>query len=125
MSTWTFLRITLGRPESSLFDLPNIVRGVLFSECLWSEASGLNLVETVPVLQVPVFFFIGRHDHVIDAATSARYFHALTARAKTLLWFEDSAHEPPVEEPAKFNRAMVELVRPVAARGEDRNASSS
>ncbi len=116
MSTWAFLRITLGGPESSILDLADIVRGVLFSECLWPEVSRLNLVETVPVLHVPVFFFIGRQDHVIDAATSAAYLHALVAPSKTLVWFEESAHEPPVEEAAKFNRAMVELVWPAAAR---------
>jgi pimeloyl-ACP methyl ester carboxylesterase len=40
----------------------------------------------------------------------------LTAPSKKLVWFEKSAHEPPVEEPAKFNAAMVELVRPVTVR---------
>ncbi len=88
--------------------------------CLWPEASGLNLAEIVPVLQVPVFFFIGRHDHVIDAGTSAAYFDALAAPSKAMVWFEESAHEPPFEEPARFNRAMVELVRPVAAGGAAR-----
>jgi hypothetical protein len=29
------------------------------------------------------------------------------------VWFENSGHEPFVDEPAKFTRAMVELVRPV------------
>jgi pimeloyl-ACP methyl ester carboxylesterase len=40
----------------------------------------------------------------------------LTAPSKKLVWFEESAHEPPVEEPAKFNATMVELVRPVTVR---------
>lgn len=51
-------------------------------------------------------------DHVIAADTSAAYFQVLTAPAKQLVWFEESAREPPFEEPAKFNRAMVELLRP-------------
>jgi len=37
----------------------------------------------------------------------------LTAPSKRLVWFEESAHMPSVEEPAKFNAAMAELVRPV------------
>jgi len=37
----------------------------------------------------------------------------LTAPSKRLVWFEESAHEPPFEEPAKFNAAMAELVQPV------------
>jgi hypothetical protein len=37
----------------------------------------------------------------------------LSAPSKRLLWFEESAHEPPFEEPAKFNAAMGDLVRPI------------
>ncbi len=46
------------------------------------------------------------------AETSVAYFDALTAPSKTLVWFEASGHEPFVDEPAKFNAAMAELVRP-------------
>ena len=58
---------------------------------------------------------MGRHDHVIDAETSADYFRILDAPSKRLVWFEESAHEPPFEESSKFNHAMMELVRPVVS----------
>ncbi len=64
---------------------------------------------------MPVFFFLGRHDHWVPPEISVAYFDALTAPAKTLVWFEESGHEPFVDEPAKFNASMVELVRPVVA----------
>ena len=115
MSMWRFFRITLGRPEASILDLPNILRGLAFSRCMWPEVSQLSLLKSVPALQMPVFFFIGRHDHVVAAETSARYFELLAAPSKKFVWFDGSAHEPAVEEPAKFNAAMVELVRPLAA----------
>ena len=114
LSFWKFLRITLGGPEASIFDLPNILRGLLFSKLMWPEISTLNLVEVAPVLRVPVFFMIRRHAHVVDPKTSADSFDKLTAPSKKFVWFEESAHEPPVEEPAKFNTLMAELVRPVA-----------
>ncbi|HEY9468189.1 MAG TPA: hypothetical protein VIQ76_01105 [Propionibacteriaceae bacterium] len=38
----------------------------------------------------------------------------LAAPSKTLLWFEESEHEPFVDEADKFNTLMAELVRPVA-----------
>src|SRR5262249_1284528 len=114
ISLWRFLRIVLGGPEASILDLPNIVRGMLFSlNTMWAEVSAVNLVKAVPALQIPVFFFLGRHDHVVAAETSVAYFNVLTASSKKLVWFEESAHEPPVEEPAQFNAAMVELVRPL------------
>jgi pimeloyl-ACP methyl ester carboxylesterase len=115
MSLWKLGRIVLGGPESSIFDLPNIQRGFRFSlDAMWTEASALNLEETVPSLQMPVFFFLGRRDHQVPADTSAAYFEVLTAPSKRLVWFEESGHEPFVDEPSKFNAAMIELVRPVA-----------
>jgi len=115
MSLWSLSRIMISGPESSVLDLLNILRGTLFSTyTMWEEVSALNLVKAAPVLEIPVFFFIGRHDHVIAPKISTAYFDVLTAPSKKLVWFEESAHEPPFEEPIKFNAAMTELVRPVA-----------
>jgi pimeloyl-ACP methyl ester carboxylesterase len=111
---WHMGRVVLGAPESSLLDLPKTMRGFRFTlEAMWPEVSRLNLLEAVPALQMPVFFFLGRRDHWVPPETSVAYFEALSAPAKRLVWFEGSGHEPFVDEPAKFNRAMVELVRPV------------
>jgi pimeloyl-ACP methyl ester carboxylesterase len=116
MPLWRFIRLVLGGPEASPLDVPGLWRGMQFSQnTMWEKVSSLDLTTAVPALQMPVFFFLGRHDHVIDAATSAAYFQVLAAPDKKLVWFEQSAHEPPWEEPATFNRAMAELVRPVAA----------
>ena len=46
---------------------------------------------------------------------SLAYFEALTAPSTKLVWFEQSGHEPFADEPAKFNAAMTELVRPLPA----------
>ena len=114
MSMWRLSRIILGGPEFSVFDLPDVLRGTLFSTyTMWEEVSALNLVKAAQVLAMPVFFFIGRHDHVIAPETSVAYFGALNAPSKRLVWFEESAHEPPFEEPARFNASMVKLVRPI------------
>jgi pimeloyl-ACP methyl ester carboxylesterase len=78
---WNTSRIILGGPESSIFDLPNIVRGSSF-------------------LSTP-------------SETSVALFNALTAPSKKLVWFEESGHEPFVDEPTKFNAAMLQLVRSV------------
>lgn len=107
-------RIVLGKTESSIFDLPDVLRGLRFSlDAMWSEVSSLNLAKTAPSLRMPVFFLLGRNDHWVPPATSLAYFDALAAPSKNLVWFEESGHEPFVDEPLKFNAAMVELVRPV------------
>jgi pimeloyl-ACP methyl ester carboxylesterase len=74
--------------------------------------SRLNLLTLVLALRMPVFFFLGRRDRWVPPETSVAYFDALTAPSKTLVWFEESGHKPFVDEPAKFNAAMLELVRP-------------
>jgi pimeloyl-ACP methyl ester carboxylesterase len=114
---WKMGRIILGGPESSIFDLPNFLRGFRFSlDAMWTEVSALNLMKLVPALQMPVFFFLGRRDHWVPPEVSVAYFDALTAPSKKLVLFEESGHEPFMDEPAKFNRAMVELARPVTVR---------
>ena len=93
------------------------MRGFRFSLfAMWPEVSKLNLIEAAPELKMPVFFFLGRHDHWVPPETSVAYLDVLAAPLKKLVWFEESGHEPFVDEPSKFNMAMVEEVRPVLAQ---------
>jgi hypothetical protein len=62
-----------------------------------------------------VFFFLGRQDRWVPPQASVAYFEALNAPSKKLVWFERSRHEPFVDEPAKFNAAIAELVGHSAA----------
>jgi pimeloyl-ACP methyl ester carboxylesterase len=110
---WKMGRIVLGGSEYSIADLLNIVRGFRFSlDAMYDETSRLNVVKLVPRLQMPVVFFVGRRDRWVPPETSVAYFEALVAPSKTLVWFEQSGHEPFVDEPAKFNAVMSELARP-------------
>jgi pimeloyl-ACP methyl ester carboxylesterase len=114
-SFWQVLRASRSTPESSLRQIPSLFRGAMFSlRTLWSQVSVLNLETAVPELKMPVFFFIGRHDHQVVAETSVAYFEKLVAPSKQLVWFEESAHMPPFEEAERFNAKLVELVAPVA-----------
>jgi pimeloyl-ACP methyl ester carboxylesterase len=113
---WKLGRVVLGTKESSIFEVPRAFRAFrLTIEAMWTEVSKLNLLELAPRLAVPVFLFLGRKDRWVPPETSLSYFEVLAAPSKKLLWFEESGHEPFVDEPAKFNRAMLELVRPVVA----------
>ena len=111
---WKLGRALLGSRESSIFELPVAMRAFRWSmDAMWPEVSRLNLIEAVRELRMPVFFFVGRNDHFVPPETSVTYFNALTAPSKKLVWFENSCHEPFVDEPDKFNTAMAMLVRPV------------
>jgi pimeloyl-ACP methyl ester carboxylesterase len=113
---WNLVRIWTAGPESSILDLPNLLRGFRFSlDAMWEEVSRLNLVQDVPALRMPVFFLLGRQDRWVPPETSAAYFETLAAPSKEIVWFEKSGHEPFMDEPGDFNAAMLEVVRPAIA----------
>jgi pimeloyl-ACP methyl ester carboxylesterase len=110
---WRLARAALGAQESSIFELPSTMRGFRWTmDAMWGEVSRLNLIDLAPTSQMPVFFFLGRKDHFVPPQTSVAYIDALTAPSKKLVWFEHSGHEMFVDEPDKFNAAMVETLRP-------------
>lgn len=62
---------------------------------------------------LPIVFMLGRHDWQVPAVIAAEYFQHVDSPQKQLVWFENSAHSPPSEEPAEFTRALVEVVLPL------------
>ena len=87
---------------------------------LWPELSRLELSVTRPELEVPVAIFAGRYDRQVSAELAYRFFERLKAPRKHFEWFEQSAHSPQFEEPARFNAALVDtldrLLSPTAPR---------
>jgi pimeloyl-ACP methyl ester carboxylesterase len=63
---------------------------------------------------VPVFFVSGRYDRVVDASLASRYLERISAPSKQFVWFENSAHGPPFEEPEKFNTWVINTILPFA-----------
>lgn len=106
------IKLTWISPAYSLLDLWRLTRGAEFSfKTLWRQFFALNLFQRAPRLEVPVFFLLGRDDHVVTAQVAERYFQALDApRGKELIWFEHSAHWPQLQEPEKFRRVLIERV---------------
>lgn len=122
---WQTARMILGAPESSLLELRATVRAFRFSiESMWAEVSRLNLLQAVPALDVPVVIMLGRRDPWIAPETSVAYFDHLRAPSKQLVWFEQSGHEPFVDEPAKFIEVMLDLVRPLCGPSPELQADA-
>ena len=85
------------------------------------ELNSLDLFRSVPEVRTPVVFLLGRHDRHADAAVSAACFADLRAPYKQLVWFEDSAHNIPFEEPARFDATLLrELGRMPPENGGER-----
>jgi pimeloyl-ACP methyl ester carboxylesterase len=106
--------IGLGSSEYSLADVIRLGMGAKRSvRLMWPELMGVNFSRDVPELSVPVFFFVGRHDYTTPFELAAVHFESLKAPQKRLLWFENSAHMPNLEEPEKFQSELVEIAREV------------
>jgi pimeloyl-ACP methyl ester carboxylesterase len=75
--------------EYTLADRVKVVRGILRSmRLLWPELLQVDLFESGPEIQVPVFLMEGRHDRECPSEIAERYFGALRAPAKKLIWFD-------------------------------------
>ena len=112
ISPWKFARLALASPAYSWSDLLRLVLGMRFSfSHLWQEAFyRTDLLKQAPKLDVPVHFFLGRHDRTVtaSAAMAERYFNEIEApKGKHLVWFENSGHWPHLEEPEKFRAVLM------------------
>jgi pimeloyl-ACP methyl ester carboxylesterase len=96
--------------DYSLGDLVRSVRGVTATQAaLLPELATLDLVDSVPRLDVPVVMVQGRLDQVAPGDAAQHYFNSLEAQTKELVWFENSAHTPQLEEPEKFRELMMQV----------------
>lgn len=116
LSTGKLIWTALNTDEANLLDLIRFGQGNRFSLVqLEHEISRLNLSEHYRSFKVPIFFLLGRYDKHVPAILAERYFEKIEASCKRLVWFENSAHNPPFEEPARFNHILNEAVLPIAS----------
>ena len=66
-----------------------------------------NLPEKIQELDVPVYFFHGRHDYTCDYSLAKAWFDNLEAPMKGFYTFENSAHSPLFEEPEKARAILT------------------
>ncbi len=105
----------ISAPEATPFDFVRLMQGTRFSiDHLWSQMEPLRLDRDHRRFDVPVFFLLGRLDKQVVATLAADYFEHIDAPHKELVWFEQSGHFLPFEEPARFNATLIQRVRPFA-----------
>ncbi len=84
-------------------------------------------VSEIKRLSIPVYFFIGKYDHVPACANEViqDYFSILQAPKKKLILFEESAHFPNLEEPDKFQLELIKILRKIDTRNNEISTESS
>lgn len=83
-------------------DKINVWRGKIWSrQFFWEDLLRDDLGARLTEFDLPVYFFVGRHDRTADPELSRAYFDAIEAPVKGFYMFENSAHSPLFEEPER------------------------
>ena len=100
----------VGAPEYGVFDKVNYFRGVVTTfNNVYPQLYNVDLRRDAEKVDVPVYFFIGRHDINAPTSLAEDYYNKLKAPEKQLLWFEHSGHDPWRNESDKFAQAVVDI----------------
>jgi proline iminopeptidase len=107
--------------DYTLAEIVGTLRGMRFAQDhLLPDLADLDLFAMLPRLDVPVFLLQGRHDYVAPPTIAEQYFQRLDApKGKQLIWFEESAHLPQYEEPAKFREILRTVKHQCEAGGRN------
>jgi pimeloyl-ACP methyl ester carboxylesterase len=96
--------------DYSVTDIIRTVRGISTSQAaLLPQLADTDLVATMPKLEVPIVIAQGRLDQVAPGAAAQRFHDLLAAPSKELVWFENSAHTPQLDEPGKFRSLLMDV----------------
>ena len=98
----------LGASEYGLLDKVNFVRGILDTyNQVYPQLYDIDMRRDYAKLDVPVYFFVGRHDINAPTALAEEYFDVLDAPAKKFIWFEHSGHNPWINERELFAEEVL------------------
>ena len=94
--------------EYGLLDKINFFRGIIntFND-VYQQLYDIDLRKDYTRLDVPVYFFLGRHDVNAPAILTEEYERLLEAPDKGIVWFEHSSHSPWINEPVKFVKEVL------------------
>lgn len=88
---------------------------------LWPTLTNLSF-ENVRKLDVPVFLLLGRHDTTTPPQIAAAWLGRLEAPARSVIWFDHSAHLPMIEEPGRMLEILRTRVLPLSGAARLRSA---
>ena len=110
-SWFALLSIGLRAPEYSLVDTLRVRAGVSFThKHMKYNAISEDLVDAVTEVKIPTYFFTGRFDYTDPFECTEEYARRLRAPRKEVVWFNESAHFPFLEEPIKFAEEMKRVM---------------
>jgi|TARA_B100001964_G_scaffold77863_1_gene88180 pimeloyl-ACP methyl ester carboxylesterase len=111
------IKIIATAPEYSLLDIYAFFNGGSSIELVYDSLMAVDLPSRGLDFQIPIFFFLGRHDYVTPSSLAEMYFSEISAPQKEIVWFEKAAHAAMLAEPEKFTQALIEHLLPITSNG--------
>ena len=109
-SFWPILKTGLFAPEYTFRDALNVGKGASrVGRDMQYDVEPRPHEGDINSIAVPVFFLLGRHDYNTPSQLAADYLERMDSPLKRVSWFEQSAHFPFWEEPAKFHAALLQI----------------
>lgn len=100
--------------SSSYNPFPAYFSDNLFDTFLFliQESEDVNLIDSVDVITLPSLFIQGRYDDLISPEETQAVFDNFGTDSldKSLVLFDDSGHEPFINEPEKFINSVIDFV---------------
>jgi pimeloyl-ACP methyl ester carboxylesterase len=98
-------------PEYGWLDRLNFMRGAMDTfNIVYPQLQDFDFRKDALRFDVPVYFFLGRHDVNATYWLAEDYFTNLQAPQKRLVFFEDSGHGNLWQEPEKYHALMQQVV---------------
>jgi pimeloyl-ACP methyl ester carboxylesterase len=94
--------------EYGLLDKINFFRGIVNTyNHVYQQLYDIDMRKDYTKLDVPVYFFLGRHDINAPTVLVEEYVQVLDVPDKGIIWFEHSGHSPWINEPIKFVKEVL------------------
>jgi len=82
-------------------------------EYLLQDRLNVDLLREIYQFQVPVFFFLGRHDYNTPTSLVEEWAAQLEAPHVEIVWFENAGHSLAIEVPEQFQARLLEKLLPL------------
>jgi len=117
MGYMTLVARSLRQPETNWRDMVAFQSSGAYSNpMLMTEFSNFVIDDRPRTYAVPIFLLSGRYDEQSEASVARGFFDKITAPREAFVWFENSAHNPPFEEPRAFTDWISENIGPLGER---------
>lgn len=79
---------------------------------VWSQACDINLIESLPAINCPVYFFAGEKDYNTNHTITRDYFKKVSAPRKDMFLFKNAGHGLPETNPSLFQDIIIDKILP-------------